>query len=150
PGCRRTIQATQAPAATATPTVMPTAPALGAWESTYGMNGTTSSRKGTHRATDSYRRSRFSKPLSGVRTVTALTLSLRLVPAEEPRRHRRGDHGVRCHYAQVFGPRSQAHPAVPDRVQGGAERREVADLAHHRRHLLGRKVDAGQEHVREE
>ena len=39
------------------------------------MSGTTSSRKGTSRPADSYRRSRFSKPLSGVRTVTALILS---------------------------------------------------------------------------
>ena len=73
-----------------------------------------------------------SKPLSGVRTVTALTPSLRLFPAEEPRRHCRRDHGIRRHYAQVFGPRSQAHPAVPHRVQGRAERGEVPDLAHHR------------------
>ena len=39
-----TNQVIQAPAATATPTVIPNAPAVGLWERKYGRSGTVSTR----------------------------------------------------------------------------------------------------------
>ncbi len=66
-----TIQVIQAPAATATPAVIPNAPAVGLWERKYGRSGTVSSRKGSSRRSESYRCSIDSRLLSGVRTVTA-------------------------------------------------------------------------------
>jgi len=60
----------QAAAAAATPAVMPKAPAVGLWLRAYGMSGTASSRYGASSRSESYRSSE-SKPLSGVRTLTA-------------------------------------------------------------------------------
>src|ERR1700722_4685362 len=142
-------QVIHAPAATATAAVMPTAPAVGLWDRTYGRSGAASTRYGTTRMIDSYRSSSDSRPLSGGRTVTAPP-SLRLVPAEEAGRKDPRDQGPRRHYAQVLRPGIYSHPAVAYRVQGRTERGEVADLAHRGGHLLGREVDTGQEHVREE